>query len=152
MSLGSPPALLVLHGPNLNLLGRREPHVYGEHTLDALDARLAAHAVSRGAQVECRQSNHEGTLIDWLQHAHERFVGVALNAGGYTHTSVALRDAVRACPVPVLEVHLSNTSAREPFRRRSLLGPVCAGRIEGLGHLGYVLALDALLALAQERA
>ncbi len=136
--------MLVLHGPNLNLLGTREPEVYGRTTLAEIDARLAVVAAREGLVVESHQSNHEGVLIDLLHTARGRCAGVVLNAGGLTHTSVALRDAIVAVELPTIEVHVSNTTAREAFRHASLVGPVCVGRIEGLGADGYELALLAL--------
>jgi 3-dehydroquinate dehydratase-2 len=139
------PRILVLHGPNLNLLGAREPDIYGRATLAEIDAALAVRAEAAGVAVECHQSNHEGALIDLLHGAMGRCRGVVLNPGGYTHTSVALRDAVAAIGVPVVEAHLSNTDAREPFRRRSLVGAVCLGRVMGFGARSYFLALDALI-------
>lgn len=139
------PRILVLHGPNLNLLGSREPDIYGRATLAEIDAALTARAEAAGVDVECHQSNHEGALIDLLHGAMGRCQGVVLNPGGYTHTSVALRDAVAAIGVPVVEAHLSNTEAREPFRRRSLVGAVCLGRVMGFGPRSYFLALDALI-------
>ena len=142
------PLIFVLNGPNLNLLGTREPEVYGHDTLDAIAARLADRASALGAVIDVRQSNHEGHLIDWLHEAQARQArAVILNAGGFTHTSVALHDAVKAIAVPVIEVHLSNPQARESFRRRSLIAPVARGSIAGLGALGYELALDAALRL-----
>lgn len=140
------PVVLVLHGPNLNLLGTREPEVYGTTTLAEIDAALAERAAARGCAVECHQSNHEGTLLDLLHGARGRCAGVVLNPGGLTHTSVALRDAIAAVALPVIEVHLTHTDAREPFRRRSLVAPVCAGRVSGFGAWSYYLALDGLLA------
>lgn len=137
--------LWVLHGPNLNLLGRREPEVYGSQTLDELDAGLFAFAQERSATLETRQTNHEGTLVDWLHEAAQAADGVVLNAAAYTHTSVALRDAVAAIEPPVVEVHLSNVHAREPFRERSLIAPVCLGVICGFGPTSYRLGLEALL-------
>jgi len=134
--------ILVLNGPNLNLLGSREPGIYGKLTLGELDERCRAWGQELGVTVECRQSNHEGELVGWLQEAESQgFSGVILNAAGYTHTSVALRDAVSAIRVPVVEVHLSNVFAREEFRQRSLLSAVCAGTITGLGPLSYKAAL-----------
>ena len=136
--------VLVLNGPNLNLLGTREPEVYGSETLDDIAARLHERASELGLEVDIRQSNHEGHLIDWLQEAGASEAHAAiLNAGGFTHTSVALRDAIAAISTPVIEVHLSNPQARESFRRRSLISGVCTGSISGFGALSYRLALDA---------
>lgn len=136
--------VFVLNGPNLNLLGTREPEVYGSATLDDLAGELEERARELGLDLDIRQSNHEGHLIDWLHEARESGAkAVILNAGGYTHTSVALRDAVAAIETPVIEVHLSNPLAREGFRHRSLIAPVAKGSISGLGAHGYILALDA---------
>lgn len=136
--------LLVLNGPNLNLLGSREPEIYGSDTLDDIAAALHVRAGELGVEVDCRQSNHEGHLIDWLHEAAEQnHHAVILNAGAFTHSSVALRDAIAAIRVPVIEVHLSNPQARESFRRRSLIAGVCRGSISGFGPASYTLALDA---------
>lgn len=145
--------VMVLNGPNLNLLGRREPDIYGHATLDDMAAMLVDEGDRLGIEVDCRQSNHEGHLVDWLQEAGERrALAVILNAAAYTHTSVALRDAISAIHVPVIEVHLSNPAAREPFRHQSHVSPVARGVIQGFGVLGYRLALDAAAAMRQSAA
>ncbi len=139
--------VFVLNGPNLNLLGTREPEVYGHDTLDDIAVKLEDHAATLGLTIDLRQSNHEGHLIDWLHEAASRSAkGIILNAGGLTHTSVALHDAVKAIVTPVIEVHLSNPAARESFRHYSFVAPAARGSITGLGALGYVLALDAIAA------
>ena len=137
--------ILVLHGPNLNLLGEREPEVYGRTTLAEIDAGLKEQGAKRGATVDCFQSNHEGELIDRIQAARKTHRAIIVNPGGLTHTSVALRDALAASALPVVEVHLSNIHAREEFRHRSLVAGIAVGQISGLGARGYALALDALL-------
>ena len=145
-------AILVLHGPNLNLLGSREPEVYGRLTLEDIDSRLQEAGKTLGLEVRSAQSNSEGTLIDALHAARGWASGVIFNPGGYTHTSVALRDAVSAIGIPVIEVHLSNVYAREEFRQRSLISPVCAGKITGFGWRSYLLGLQALAGIFQDQA
>ena len=136
--------ILVLHGPNLNLLGERETAIYGDLKLEELDQKLVDLGASSGFEVRTAQSNSEGGLIDILHEARGWAKGVVLNPGGYSHTSVALRDAVAAIGIPVVEVHLSNISAREEFRHRSIISPVCAGQITGFGWQSYRLGLRAL--------
>ncbi|MDS1134929.1 type II 3-dehydroquinate dehydratase [Nitratireductor indicus] len=142
--------VFILNGPNLNMLGRREPGIYGALTLEAIEKMCAEKAAVLGLEPEFRQSNHEGDLVDWVQEAGDKAVGAIINPGAYGHTSIALHDAVRAVdPLPVIEVHISNIHAREPFRHRSMLAPAATGMICGLGTIGYVLALDALAARLQ---
>lgn len=142
----------MLHGPNLNLLGTRETTVYGRTTLPEVDRMIREHGRALRLEVECRQSNHEGQLVDWLQGAaRERFVGVVMNPGAFTHYSLALRDAVAAIDVPVVEVHLSNVHGREEFRRQSVIAAVARGQIAGFGPQSYLLGLDALVGLVSGR-
>jgi 3-dehydroquinate dehydratase-2 len=143
------PAILILHGPNMNLLGWRETDVYGTLSLEEIDRRLHRAGEDLGLEVRCFQSNHEGGLIDALHEARSWAAGVVFNPGGYTHTSVALRDAVAAIRLPVVEVHLSNVYAREAFRHESLIAPVCAGKIAGFGWRSYLLGLYALAGIIQ---
>ena len=141
---------LILNGPNLNLLGTREPQHYGRLTLEEINLRLNQLAGELGVGLRCFQSNHEGALIDSLHEARTWSSGVAFNPGGYTHTSVAIRDAISAIGIPVIEVHLSNVHAREEFRRHSLVAAVCAGSISGLGFNSYALALRALVEIVTQ--
>jgi 3-dehydroquinate dehydratase-2 len=142
------PKILVLNGPNLNLLGSREPAVYGASTLADVESACRTAAAPHGVEIDFRQSNHEGELIDWLHQAGAApagtVVGIVFNAGAYTHTSVALHDAIKAIFPPVIEVHLSNVHAREPFRHHSYLSPACAGIVVGFGVAGYAMAIDGL--------
>jgi len=136
--------VLVLNGPNLNMLGKREPGVYGAKTLAEIEAETKAHGESLGISVDFRQSNHEGMLVDWIHEALGRCRGIVINPGAYTHTSVALHDAIRAVGLPTIELHLSNVFAREAFRHHSYISPVALGVICGFGPHGYRLALSAL--------
>ena len=148
------PKILVLNGPNLNLLGTREPAVYGDATLADVETACREAAQRHGAEIDFRQSNHEGELIGWLHEAGRSAattLGVVFNAGAYTHTSIALHDAIKAISVPVIEVHLSNVHAREPYRHHSYLSPACAGIVVGFGVAGYALAIDGLARTAKTR-
>lgn len=139
--------VFILNGPNLNALGKREPGIYGGDTLAGIEASCQEKASVLGMQVEFRQSNHEGDLVEWIHEAGESAIGVVINPGAYGHTSIALHDAIRAVsPLPVIEVHISNIHAREAFRHVSMIAPAAKGMICGLGTIGYVLALDALAA------
>lgn len=137
--------ILVIHGPNLNTLGRREPGIYGRMTLAQINERIVSYAAERNCEITIFQSNHEGDLIDFLQQEAADCAGIVINPGGLAHTSVSLRDAVAGTGKPAVEVHLSNIFAREPFRHTSLLSAVCRGHVSGLGWRGYLYALDALI-------
>ncbi len=142
-----PPSLLVIHGPNLNLLGTREPEIYGTMDLERINAAITRRAAVAGFSVDCRQSNHEGEIVDLLQAAAGK-TAVIINPAAYTHTSIAIRDAIAAIPAPVIEVHLSQISGRESFRQHSLTAPVCAGMISGFGWQSYLLAVEAAVMIA----
>ena len=142
---GAKPLILLIHGPNLNLLGERNPEVYGRTTLAEIEDDVTNAATARGASVLAFQSNHEGALIDFLHAQRKAASGAILNAGAYTHTSVALHDAIEAVHLPVIEVHISNTHAREGFRHQSRIAPACLGQVTGLGRAGYTAALTLLL-------
>lgn len=135
--------ILYLNGPNLNLLGQREKGIYGQMTLSQIEIEVKKHAEALGGEVEFRQSNLEGELVSWIQAAKGHYNVIVLNAAAYTHTSIAIRDAIAAINIPVIEIHLSNTHAREEFRHKSLIAPVCCGQITGFGHYSYILALMA---------
>ncbi|NRP73410.1 3-dehydroquinate dehydratase [Ensifer psoraleae] len=139
-----PSTIFVLNGPNLNALGKREPGIYGGQTLADLEAMCKSEGNLLGFDVDFRQSNHEGTLVDWLHEAGEKAAGVAINPGAYGHTSIAMHDAIRAIAVPVVELHLSNIHAREEFRHKSMIAPAVKGVICGFGAQSYILALHAL--------
>jgi len=145
--------ILVLSGPNLDRLGRREPHIYGHDTLHDIHARLEALAAERAVEVDCRQTNHEGLLVDWIGAApDDGFSGILLNAGAYTHTSYALHDAIKGALLPTIEVHISNPDAREPFRHVSTIAAACTARVAGFGPASYTVALDGLLGLLARKA
>jgi len=143
--------ILILHGPNLNLLGTREPDVYGSMTLEDINTKLVELGKELGTEITCLHSNHEGALIDALQDARTWANGIVFNPGGYTHTSIALRDAISAIQIPVIEVHLSNVYAREEFRHVSMISAVCRGKIVGLGWQSYTLGLRALAGLLTDK-
>lgn len=143
--------IYVLNGPNLNLLGSREPEIYGRTTLAEIDDALKARATKSGAAIDFRQSNHEGVLVDWVQEAGAKAKGLIINPGAYTHTSIALHDALKAVGIPKIELHLSNIHAREAFRRHSFVSPAVDAVICGLGAAGYLAALDALIRLIDKK-
>jgi 3-dehydroquinate dehydratase-2 len=140
--------ILVIHGPNLNRLGRREPEIYGYDTLEDINTELVQAGNDLGVEVQTFQSNHEGALVDRIQQAAEEVDGLVINPAAYTHTSVALRDALQMLDIPVIEVHLSNIYRRAPFRHHSMTAPAATGQIAGLGKNGYLLALEALVRMA----
>ncbi len=141
--------ILILNGPNLNMLGTREPEIYGKTTLADIEKLCADAAKGLGLTVDFKQSNHEGDLVDWIQHAGKNAKGIIINAGGYTHTSIAIHDALRAVALPVIEVHLSDPKSREPFRHHSYIEPLAKQSISGKGAAGYVEAINALAALVK---
>ena len=150
MRTGDPVKILVLHGPNLNLFGRREPHIYGHTTLAQIDAQLAALAAELGVQLETMQSNHEGALVDFLHRHIDEAQGALVNPAGLTQHGVPLHDAIKAMPFPVIEVHMSNIAARETWRAHSIISPAVKGTIQGLGPLSYLMGLRAVVELAQQ--
>ena len=137
--------VLFLNGPNLNLLGTRQPEIYGRTTLAAIEASVRERAAALSVEIDFRQSNHEGELVTWIQQAAGQFAGIVLNAAAYTHTSIALRDAISAVGLPVIEIHLSNIHAREEFRKRSAIAAVCKGQVSGMGAFSYILGLEAIV-------
>jgi len=143
--------ILYLNGPNLNLLGQREPDIYGRTTLSDIEAEVRKRAMKAGVEIDFRQSNVEGELVTWIQEARGKFDVLVLNAAAYTHTSVALRDAISAAGVPTIEVHLSNIYRREEFRHKSVIAPVCVGQIAGFGPKSYILGLEAALTLTADK-
>jgi 3-dehydroquinate dehydratase-2 len=145
-------AVYFLNGPNLNLLGRREPQIYGSTTLSDIERLVRERADAAGVGLTFRQSNHEGELVDWIQAAGQEGAGVVINAGAYTHTSIALRDAISGSGAPTIEIHISNVHAREGFRHRSLIAPVCVGVICGFGPTSYLLGLDAIHQVMNDKA
>jgi len=147
------PRVLCISGPNLQLLGKREPEIYGKKTLADIHRDLSRRAKERGVRITTRQSNHEGKIVDWIGAAREEgFAGILLNPGAYTHTSIAIYDAIKAVALPTIEVHLSNPDAREAFRRRSRVAPACVGRVAGFGAASYALALDGLVTHLRDEA
>ena len=143
--------ILVIHGPNLNLLGRREPEIYGSMTLEEINQKISEYADNKNLQVATIQSNHEGEIIDRLQEADENYDGLVINPGGYTHTSIAIRDTVAGLKIPVVEVHISNIFNREEFRSKSVISPAANGLISGLGYQVYLLGIEALIWMIGDR-
>lgn len=146
------PTILILNGPNLNMLGTRQPDIYGSETLETIAASCADHAAKLGYETDFRQSNHEGELVTWIQQAGKMAAGIAINAGAYTHTSVAIRDALLTAAAPIIEVHLSNIYRRETFRHTSYISGVADGVLCGFGSQGYVMAIDAIHRIAGQTA
>ena len=142
--------ILVIHGPNLNMLGTREPDIYGHQTLEEINTALKAQADSLGFQIETFQSNHEGDIVDKIQQAHDSFDGIIINPAAYTHTSIAIRDALSLLNVPVVEIHISNIYRREPFRHTSMMSAIVTAQISGFGAHGYMLALEGLAQLLKD--
>jgi 3-dehydroquinate dehydratase-2 len=142
--------ILVLNGPNLNLLGKREPEIYGKLTLEQIDQKLRALAQELAVEIEIRQSNHEGELVSWIQEAPKQFGAIVINPAAYTHTSIAMRDAITAAGIPTIEIHLSNIHKREPFRHHSYIAEVAVGQIAGFGVNSYLLGIRAAAELIQE--
>lgn len=136
--------VLVIHGPNLNMLGKREPDIYGHQTLGQINSKLKAQADKRGLRIESFQSNHEGDIVEKIQHAQGTFHGIIINPAAYTHTSIAIRDALMMLDIPIVEIHLSNIYKREPFRHTSMISDIVTAQISGFGPHGYILALDGL--------
>jgi 3-dehydroquinate dehydratase-2 len=143
--------ILFLNGPNLNLLGQREPEIYGHTTLADIEAKVRERAAELKAEIDFRQSNLEGELVGWIQQAKAKFDVIVINAAAYTHTSIALRDAIAAGGVPTIEIHLSNVHAREEFRHKSLIAPVCLGQITGFGQKSYILGLEAAIDVKESK-
>lgn len=141
--------LLVIHGPNINMLGTREPGIYGTATIDEINSQIQSHAEEKGVEISIHQSNSEGAIID-IMHEHADFDGLVINPAAYTHTSIAIYDAILACGIPAVEVHISNIHAREEFRKTSLIAPACVGQVAGFGGYSYVIGIDALLHYIQQ--
>ncbi|HWP48704.1 MAG TPA: type II 3-dehydroquinate dehydratase [Candidatus Limnocylindrales bacterium] len=145
------PNILVIHGPNLNMLGIREPGIYGSETLEVINDQIRRHATSKGLSLQIIQSNHEGEIVEAIQKAYPAVDVIILNAGAYTHTSLAIRDAISAVKIPVIEVHLSNIYSREEFRHKSMISPVAVGQISGFGSYSYILGIEAAAELIKRK-